>query len=473
MSMVFFFSIPAHGHTNPMLPVAEELVKRGNIVRFYSFDEFREKIEQTGAEFISCDEGSCELSDREIKRLKDVSTTEMTSQGIYTTLRMDTFLDNEFKMYKPDVVFTDSVCFWGKLNAWKHNVPMVVSTSTFAFNQMSSQYMKHSMKELSDMILGLPKISKELKSLRPYGYHVKSALSLVQSDNDTDSVVYTSHKFQPYAESFSEHYAFVGPSVLSETTPNKKKERPLAYVSLGTVINDRPDFYEKCIDALGNLDVDVIISCGKTTDIESFGILPENIKMFPYVNQLEVLSKADVFISHCGMNSVSESLYMATPVVLYPQTAEQKAVARRVVEINAGTELCDDSAQGIRSSVFEILNNSSYKKAAEECSEDFRLCSGAAGAAEFIENAPHKSDRIDVIKQLNKSNFRFQVIYWLLVIAMIIICGFLFSWNSVWIIGIIANLISLTVVKKVQNRKYKSLIKKLKLNKAVEQREKA
>ncbi|MBQ9322542.1 MAG: glucosyltransferase, partial [Eubacterium sp.] len=31
----------------------------------------------------------------------------------------------------------------------------------------------------------------------------------------------------------------------------------------------------------------------------------------------------------CGMNSVSESLYMAAPMVLYPQTSEQKAVAGR------------------------------------------------------------------------------------------------------------------------------------------------
>lgn len=73
---------------------------------------------------------------------------------------------------------------------------MVVSTSAFAFNQMSSQYMKNSPKELADMILGLPKISRELKKLEPYGYHVSNALSLVQSDNKTDSIVYTSKRFR-------------------------------------------------------------------------------------------------------------------------------------------------------------------------------------------------------------------------------------------------------------------------------------
>ncbi|MDE5598011.1 MAG: glycosyl transferase, partial [Lachnospiraceae bacterium] len=336
MKKVAFFCIPAHGHTNPMLPVAAELVQRGNIVRFYSFNEFEEKIKSTGAGFISCDSFLPELTKQEEAGLKNVSTTEMTIQDIRITLSMDDFLNKEFASFQPDVVYTDSVCFWGKLSAWKHHVPMVVSTSTFAFNQMSSQYMKNSPKELADILFGLPKISKELKKLEPYGYHVKNVLSLVQSDNNTDSVVYTSRKFQPYAESFSEHYTFVGPSVFSKVMPEKEKERPLVYISMGTVINDRPDFYNKCISALKDINANVTISCGNAMDQKLLGNLPDNISVYPYVDQLNVLSKADAFITHCGMNSVSESLYMAAPMILYPQTGEQCAVARRVTEIGAG-----------------------------------------------------------------------------------------------------------------------------------------
>lgn len=389
MKKIAFFCIPAHGHTNPMLPVAMELVRRGNTVRFYSFDEFAEKIKATGAEFFSCDTFLPELTKKEMAGLKKVSTTEMTIQDIRATIAMNDFLEKEFQFFQPDVVYSDSVCFWGKLNAWKHHVPLVVSTSTFAFNQMSSQYMKNSLKEVAGLMFGLPKVSRELKKLEPYGYRIKNVFSLVQSDNDTDSVVYTSRRFQPYAESFSEHYIFVGPSVFSKALPEKEKERPLIYISMGTVINDRPDFYTKCIDALKDLNADVVISCGNALDREKLGILPENVQVFPYVDQLAVLAKADVFITHCGMNSVSESLYMAAPMVLYPQTGEQRAVARRAVEIGAGVMLEDDSTAGICVAVREILDNKTYRDAAAECSADFRACSGAVGAAEFIENAPH------------------------------------------------------------------------------------
>ena len=462
MKRIAFFCIPAHGHTNPMLPVAAELVSRGNTVRFYSFNEFKSKIENSGAEFISCDAYLPKLTKKEEIELKNVSITEMTIQGIRTTLAMDMFLHNEFLSFKPDVVYTDSICFWGKLNACKHGVPMVVSTSTFAFNQMSSQYMKNSPKELADMIFGLPKISKELKKLEPYGYHVRSALSLVQSDNNTDSIVYTSRHFQPYAESFSKHYAFVGPSVFSKDEPDKEKLRPLVYISLGTVINDRPDFYSRCIEALKDQDADILISCGNVIDIGALGVLPDNVQVYPYVDQPDILSRADVFITHCGMNSVSESLYMATPLVLYPQTSEQRAVARRTVEIGAGLMLTDDSAKGIRLAVQEILKNNDYRVAAKDCSADFRSCIGTLGAAKFIENAPHFSEGVDVLSELNKANGRFQIVYWLSIIIIISLIGVLISSKYVWIVGVAAGILSAPIAVSVQKKQYASIIKKLK-----------
>lgn len=460
MKRVAFFCIPAHGHTNPMLPVAAELVQRGNTVRFYSFDEFEERIKATGAEFISCNSFLPELTEQEETALKNVSTTGMAVQDIRITLSMDDFLSKEFASFQPDVVYTDSVCFWGKLNAWKHQVPMVVSTSTFAFNQLSSQYMKNSPKEMADMVFGLPKVSRELKKLEPYGYHVKSFFSLIQSDNSTDSIVYTSRKFQPYAESFSDHYAFVGPSVFSKAVPKKEKQRPLVYISMGTVINDRPDFYSKCMNALKEMDVDVIISYGNTMDQKLLGTLPENVKAYPYVDQLDVLSRADAFITHCGMNSVSESLYMAVPMILYPQTSEQNAVARRVTEIGAGTLLQDDSSEGIRTAVKQLLDDPAYSKTAADCCSDFRACSGTAGAAEFIENAPHTSNGIDIMSELNKENAKFQLLYWLIVIAVINLIGFMISWKFVWVIAITASVLSSPIGKAIQDRTYKRLIGK-------------
>ena len=460
MKRFAFFCIPAHGHTNPMLPVAAELVRRGNIVRFYSFGEFEDRIVAAGAEFVSCDRFLPPLSEKEASALKEVSSTELAVQDIRITLAMDGFLDEQFKSFKPDVVYSDSVCFWGKLNAWKHGVPLVVSTSTFAFNQISSSYMKNSLSELADMIGGLPRLNKELKKLEPYGYRVKNALSLIQSDNETDSVVYTSRRFQPHAESFSDHYTFVGPSIFSQAEPRKDNPRPLVYISMGTVINDRPDLYAKCFEALKDENIEVILSCGNAIDIESLGAIPDNFKVYPYVDQLEVLSRANAFITHCGMNSVSESLYMAAPMVLYPQTGEQKAVARRTNELGAGILLKDDSAAGIRSAVRDLLDDPKYAQAANECSGDLRSCSGAAGAADFIETAPHDSNGFDVIKALNRDSVKFRIAYWVAAAALMIIVGILFGWKYCWLVGVPAGILSFPLGELFAKLRYKALIRR-------------
>ena len=451
MKRIAFFCIPAHGHTNPMLAVAAELVRRGNTVRFYSFAPFAEKIRAVGAEYVSCDAFLAPLSEQAETRLKRVSVTEMTVQDLRITLAMNDFLEREFRDFCPDVVFSDSACFWGKLNAWKHGVPLVVSTSTFAFNQLSSQYIKHSLRETADMVFGLGRVGKELKKLEPYGYRVKSVLRLVTNDNQTDTIVYTSRRFQPYAASFSDRCLFVGPSLLTQAVPNKQKARPLVYISMGTVLHDRPALYRSCIEALGDQNLDVVISCGTAIAPESLGILPDNIRVFPRVDQPEVLSRADVFLTHCGMNSVSESLRMATPMLLYPQTGEQHAVARRTAELGAGAYLTDDSASGIRTAVWKILNDPQYTAAAKICSDDLRACSGAAGAAEFIETAPHP-DSPDPLRAFNRSCGTYQLLYWLCTALLIILLG-----TYGWLAGIAAGVLHHPFQKAVQHHLCRSL----------------
>ena len=98
-------------------------------------------------------------------------------------------------------------------------------------------------------------------------------------------------------------------------------------------------------------------------------------------------------------------------------------MARRAAELGAGVLLKDDSARGIRAAVRKILDNTSYRGAAAACSRDFRSCSGPSGSAEFIESAPHQWDGVDVLKELNKTNVKFQFIYWSIVAVLIFFAG--------------------------------------------------
>ena len=442
MKSIMFFCIPAHGHHNPTFPVVKELVNRGNTVRFYSFNEFKEKVEATGATFISCDAYLSEVEKEVESGEKTMSTIDMTIVDLQTTAKMDHFLHNEVEEFKPDVIVSDSVCFWGKLTARKYKIPMVVSTTTFAFNKQSASYMKSSFAEIMDLIKGQKRVNAELKNLEQYGYHEKSIMPLVQNDNYTDTIVYATEKYQPFSNTFSKHYAFVGPSVFSDYLPDKKNQRPLVYISLGTVVSNKPDFYKKCIEALRNENVDVIISCGRVVDPQSLNGLAENVKVYSTVNQLEVLSKANVFLTHNGMNSTSESLYTATPMVLFPQTNEQRAVARRAKEMGAGFELKGESVTEIHDAIMEVLNNGKYADAAMSCSDDFRSALGPKGAADFIEAAPHlmpKEDKKNIRREILPGVL--QLVFWCVMIAFMFSFKALTGSDKWWIVAIVANVI--------------------------------
>lgn len=387
MSKIVFFNIPAHGHTNPTIAVAEELVKRGHEVWYYSFYEFREKIENTGAKFIPCDDYLPEFTpDIEKKVGKDFAA--FIEMGADTTINLDKKVCGELEEFKPDCIVSDSVCMWGKLFAIKLDIPYVCSTTTFAMNKYTAKLMKQSLKEMLRMLMGIPRINKKIKLLQEKGYKVKNFISIIQNDNETDTIVYTYREFQPMAETFSERYAFVGPSFRVpeiEEIEKIEKKYPLVYISLGTVLNQNKNFYQNCIKALAGADCQVIMSVGEKTDIFSLGKLPDNFKVYPKVEQLKVLQQTDVFITHCGMNSISESLYFGVPSVLFPLHGEQVMVANRAAELNAGKRLKSGSVSSIREAVLEVLNDISYRRNAEMISEGMQKAGGAAAAADKIE----------------------------------------------------------------------------------------
>lgn len=384
MSKIVFFCIPAYGHTNPTIEVVRELVKRGHQVHYYSFHEFRSRIEEAGAVCIPCDVYMPPApKDLDKKVGRDLSS--LVDMTVDVTLAMEDKVLSELRAWKPDCIVSDSICIWGKLYAKKLNVPFVCSTTTFAFNQQTAQLMKQSLSELLHMMAGMPRINARLRQLRRHGYEIRRFYELLQNDNDTETIVYTSKEFQPMSETFSDKFTFTGPSIALPKPSGHKKSRPLVYISLGTVLNRQEDFYRSCMEALKSEDLDVIMTVGGRTDVSDLGVIPDNFQIAPRVNQLEVLQEADAFLTHCGMNSVSESLYIGVPMVLFPQQPEEGVVARRVQEVGAGILLTGTEVSVIRESILQALKNTRMCENAAGIGESFRKAGGAQKAADVIE----------------------------------------------------------------------------------------
>ncbi len=382
MSKIVFFCIPAHGHTNPTLGVVRELVSRGHQVWYYSYNIMREKIESAGATFISCDDYDTEknLSAKDSTRVgKDLAFSVKIL--VDTTLALDDKVCREIAELDPDCIVADSMALWGKAVALKLGIPFVSSTTTFAFNQYSAKIMKQGIGDLLRMILSIPKTTKQIKRLHSRGYPVKNILDIIGTDDNTHTIVYTSPQFQPCSETFSEKYAFVGPSIRPANEKVEKRKDKLIYISMGTVNNDMMPFYKKCLSDFESTDYEVVMSVGNLVSVDGFGTIPGNISVQPFVDQIAVLEKADVFVSHAGMNSVSESLYFGVPLVMLPQTSEQKGVAERVFELGAGIKSDENS---VLADVEKILSDSTYRANAEKIAVGFKRCAGAKCAADKI-----------------------------------------------------------------------------------------
>lgn len=390
MSKVVFFSIPAYGHTNPTIEVVRELVSRGNEVWYYSFKEFKDKIEGAGAKFICCDKYLPELHPGDESKIgKDFAG--LIEMIVDTTISFDVKVCTELKDFNPDCIVSDSLSFWGKLFAQKLNIPYICSTTTFAINKDTAKMMKQSFSEIIRMSFGMRRINKKVKLLRKKGYKVKNFISIVSNDNDVNTIVYTSKEFQPRVETFSSKYSFVGPSISKVIVESKERKKKLIYISLGTINNKNIEFYENCISAFKDYDVDVIMSVGRNTDIKNLGHIPNNFKVENSVEQIIILQEADVFITHCGMNSVNESLYYGVPMVLFPQHSEQRMVANRVADLGAGLMLKENNTEYIKDAVFQVMNDSEYKQNANRLSKSFYDAGGSKKAADIILQVIHDS----------------------------------------------------------------------------------
>ncbi len=380
---IAWFCIPADGHTNPTLGLVKELTSHGHEVIYFSFNTYREKIESAGGTFISCDGGDFTMEDDNNGERIGNDMAYGIELIVNSTLYLDKMVCEKVTAIKPDVIVSDSVAFWGKLIAKKLNIPYVSSTTTLAFNQYSAKYMENGSGSLLKMLFKLPKINKQMKKLKESGYPIKSFLEIIGNNNTTHTIVFTSKFFQPCAETFSERYHFIGPIIRPIHTPMKKTAEVTIYISLGTVLKNK-DFYDNCIKSFVNTPYQIIISMGKSD--YNYPNLPNHIEVYPSVDQMAVLEITDIFITHCGMNSVSEGLYYGTPLLMYPKTTEQKAVAMRVDELGAGIALESISPKNILNSTNDLLDNPSYMENAMKISQSFKSCGGVKEARLFLES---------------------------------------------------------------------------------------
>jgi MGT family glycosyltransferase len=212
------------------------------------------------------------------------------------------------------------------------------------------------------------------------------------------NLVYTSKELQPLADQFDDSYRFVGamispPRDVDFPFPEYVEGRTLIYISLGTVRTDRLDFFRACLSAFQNIEYLVVMSVGRNIDIKELGPLPSNFLVYNFVPwQLEILKKAKLFITHGGVNSVSEGLFFGVPLLFFPQTLEQNFNARLAEDVGAGKILKESEleADKILQLAKRLIETDTYRKAAQLIGDSLRSAGGPRRAVQEIEDFKRK-----------------------------------------------------------------------------------
>ncbi|MBI5839051.1 MAG: glycosyl transferase [Chloroflexi bacterium] len=378
MSKAVFFSLPAHGHVNPSLSLVDELVKRGEQVIYYTSPEFKHKVEQTGAQFRDYGE-----------KLESLNRELEGRQGnlIYLSacfLRMCQVIIPEtlalLKTDRPDYIIYDSMAIWGRIIAKKMNLPAVCSITTFVMGEGQLPNPQILLSLIKDMgsIRQFNDLSKQVAA----EFNITPIRLKEMFTNEADlNIVYTSTFFQPNAHQIEGNYKFIGPSIAARNERDNfdfPENKPLVYISLGTVFNNNLEFYNECFKAFENTGYQVVLSVGKQIDIDALKNIPANFIVRRHVPQLEVLQKASLFITHGGMNSVNEALFFGVPLIVIPMSVDQPIVASRVRELGAGIYLEKRKANHRNLKKFSglILADERYKNNSKVIGDSFRKSGG-------------------------------------------------------------------------------------------------
>jgi UDP:flavonoid glycosyltransferase YjiC (YdhE family) len=384
---ILVIAMPHSGHINPLACVIHELKKQNqdSDIIFYGNLNNKNLIEATGSTFRKYEYYPAEKLDQNYFTGFGKNSLANLAYGLLDfSDKMLPILIRDIEAERPDIIIYDLLCLHAKYlirslqlryekGLSDYRPPKAVMFST-TFYQKAGIY--PDMSEMKTMMNLNVWFFLHLICLffLQFVFSIKHKLDIfnfikIITNNDEELVIVTVYpELQPQLEQLErENIKFVGACISDnirkfkidnpkldelindfpivnprESTESENEGRKkLIFASLGTVFNNSMIVFENIIDGLkklGNQDeIQSIVATGKEM-YEKFQVkikageceIPENILLIPFVNQLEVLKRASLFITHCGMNSTSEAILYSIPVICIPLQGDQPLVRLKI-----------------------------------------------------------------------------------------------------------------------------------------------
>ena len=142
------------------------------------------------------------------------------------------------------------------------------------------------------------------------------------------------------------------------------RDRPIVYITLGTVYNHNLEVFRALLDGLRDEALNIVVTVGKQNDPAMLGRQPSNVHVHRYIPQELLLPHCAAVVTHGGAGSTLGALAFGLPLLIVPQGADHFDNADRAVAAGAAIRLMPDrlTADSARDAVRMLLHDDTFQQ---------------------------------------------------------------------------------------------------------------
>jgi MGT family glycosyltransferase len=388
MPVVAVVHAPASGHIRPLLPLVAALSDRGSEVVQFAPREWEAECLAAGGGFRAAPDIGIEVTE---PPTNPIAVAELLAKG---TELGTPWLIEQLREIGAEIVLRD--VFVGRYAALQAGVPQVAFSPMMAVHRGIRPSLRSAPVAMGVLAAGMPSalrlrhISRRMEQL--YGAPLGSWLDVLAGRYGYTTLIGTSRGLQVRPDGLArEDVRFVGPLRAASITASRqepvlvgvREDEELVYVSLGTMFESRPEFFRDAAHALARPGRRIVLSVGRISP-QALGELPAGVTAHSQVDQLAVLARSSVFITHGGFNGVQEALIAGVPMLLFPQMQEQALNTARVCELGAGLRLRRATTSQITVKTDLLLTDPRFRDAAVRAGTELRGAVDLDGAVAAV-----------------------------------------------------------------------------------------
>jgi zeaxanthin glucosyltransferase len=165
---------------------------------------------------------------------------------------------------------------------------------------------------------------------------------------------------------------------------------PLIYASMGTLVNGLTDVFRIILKAAAAIPGrQLVLSTGSNIQMDDIGPIAANAIVVSGAPQIELLKRAELCITHAGINTTLESLALGVPMVAIPVGFDQPGIAARIGYHGVGKSVpvASVNKEDLSGAIQEVLGNPSYRDTARRFQRTIARTHGLDRAADVLERA--------------------------------------------------------------------------------------